>query len=104
MLMALRLSGTFSWHCLISSKFVSKCLSLFFAISDQQSMSAIANMVMPTSTLMHSANINRDCQIIPGDGTKADINNTLNTQFGQVTDNNLSSWEHLHHLGTLIYS
>jgi hypothetical protein len=67
-------------------------------------MSAIANMVMPTSTLMHSANINRDCQIIPGDGTKADINNTLNTQFGQVTDNNLSSWEHLHHLGTLIYS
>ncbi|WJX41446.1 hypothetical protein P8452_28795 [Trifolium repens] len=67
-------------------------------LSDQQSMSAIANMVMPTSTLMHSANINRDCQIIPGDGTKADINNTLNTQFGQVTDNNLSSWEHLHHL------
>ncbi|WJX35260.1 hypothetical protein P8452_23276 [Trifolium repens] len=67
-------------------------------LSDQQSMSTIVNMVTPTSTLMHSANINHDFQISPGDGTKADINNTLNTQFGQVTDNNLSSWEHLHHL------
>ncbi|GAU36519.1 hypothetical protein TSUD_316450 [Trifolium subterraneum] len=65
-------------------------------LSDHQSMSTIVNMTTPTSTLLHSANINRDCQISPGDGTDTNINNT--PQFGQVTDNNLSSWEHLHHL------
>ncbi|CAJ2640920.1 unnamed protein product [Trifolium pratense] len=65
-------------------------------LSDQQAMSTVVNMVTPTSTLLHSGNINGDCQISPGNGTDAEINNT--PQFGQITDNNLSSWEHLHHL------
>lgn len=57
-------------------------------------------MVTPTSILMHSANMDHDCQMSPQGGAEANINNALHPQFGQAIDTNLSSWELLHHIGT----
>jgi hypothetical protein len=70
--------------------------------SDQQSLSTVVDMVTPTSTLLNSANVDHTCQISPRDAAEADISNALSTQFGQVMDTNLSSWEHLHQLGTYL--
>ncbi|KEH35769.1 putative transcription factor MADS-type1 family [Medicago truncatula] len=67
-------------------------------LSDHQSLSTVVDMVTPTSTLLNSANVDHNCQISPRDAAEADISNTLSTQFGQVMDTSLSSWEHLHQL------
>lgn len=67
-------------------------------LSDQQSLSTIADMVTPASTRLHSTFMDHNCQLSPRDVAEADINNTISPQFGHVMDINSSSWEHLHHL------
>lgn len=75
-------------------------ISLFSAHSDQISISNVVDMVTPTSTLLHTTNIDHGAQMNPGDRVVAGINNTLHPQFEPVIDFNSSSWGHIHHLGT----
>jgi len=53
-------------HSSVRNKFASNYLSLFFfAISDQRSLATVVDMGAPTSTLLHTADIDRDCQTSP---------------------------------------
>ncbi|CAI8599301.1 unnamed protein product [Vicia faba] len=70
-------------------------------LSDQQSLNTVVDMVTPTSTLLHAANMNRDYQISLKDGAEAaDINNTPSPEFGQVMDTSLAYWANVYHTGS----
>ncbi|KAK7352459.1 hypothetical protein VNO80_17881 [Phaseolus coccineus] len=67
---------------------------------DQQPLS-IADVLTPTSRLVHSANMDQNDEMNPRNNLEVGINNTiLRPQFEQTTLINSSSWEHLHPLGT----
>lgn len=86
-------------HLSHPTKFASNCLSLFY-FRDQQSHNTAIDMLSPTSTLLHPANMDQDGQMCMRNRLEVGINNTLCPQIGQAIHINSSSWEHLHSLGT----
>ncbi|CAK8568338.1 unnamed protein product [Lathyrus sativus] len=70
-------------------------------LSDQQSLNTAVNMVTPTSTLLHAANLDRDYQIGLKDGAEADTNSTPSPEFGHVMDTSLDFWANVYHSGSL---
>ncbi|KAH1109741.1 hypothetical protein GLYMA_04G043800v4 [Glycine max] len=70
-------------------------------VRDQQSHHCtVVDMLTPTSTLLHSANMDLNGQMNPRSSLDAGISNTLHPQFGQAIHTNSSSWQHLNPLGT----
>ncbi|KAG5033996.1 hypothetical protein JHK85_009296 [Glycine max] len=70
-------------------------------VRDQQSHHCtVVDMLTPTSTLLHSANMDLNGQMNPRSSLDAGISNTLHPQFGQAIHTNSSSWQHLNPLGS----
>lgn len=76
--------------------------SLISAISDQQSLNTVVDTMTPTSTFLHTANMDHDYQICLKDGAEADINNTPSPEFGQVMDTSLDFWANVYHSGIVM--
>ncbi|KAK7310821.1 hypothetical protein RJT34_08571 [Clitoria ternatea] len=84
-------------------KFASDCLPFLSALRDLQSHNMIVDMLSPTSTVLHSSNMDQDCQMSLRNGLEVGINNTIRPQFGQVIQTNSSSWQY-HPIGMKMYS